>query len=305
MPAAHARRQRNAKLRQQLGGSLAVAAGPATAVVTAVAITARPKMLWKHGVGRISHTNIPWEISMPFANSLPDAPRSSRVRALRLVEQHIASGPASKSDDEFETSLLPFPRQEPPRRTVQGAVRRLMAETVAFSVHAGNVVPTVPIAIVSWLIAEFFAGCAAYAQAMYPVFPPEDDVDRGDLVPPVASHPGHASRRRPVLRLVPATAERGSEKDGAVAFPARNPPGAHAPYRAEFLLQPEPARTARADWCASFSAAATALLSKMRIIRARRRATVELESFDDRTLRDIGICRGDIEAVVRQGSRWK
>jgi uncharacterized protein YjiS (DUF1127 family) len=261
-------------------------------------------MLWKYGVGRISPTNIPWEISMPFTKSLPGAPRSSRVRAFRLVDQDIASGPASESGDEFETSLLPFPRQEPPRRTVRGAVSRLMAETVAFSVHAGSVVPNVPIAIISWLIAEFFAGCAAYAQAMYPVFPPEDDIDRGDSVRPAASHPGRA-RGRPVLRLVPATAERGSERDGAVAFPARNQPGVHAPYRAEFLLQPEPARTARADWGASFRAAATALLSKMRISRARRRATVELESIDDRTLRDIGICRGDIEAVIGQGSRWE
>jgi uncharacterized protein YjiS (DUF1127 family) len=263
-------------------------------------------MLRKHHAGRISLANIASEISMPFANSLSDAPWSSRIRALRLIGRHIASEPTPESDDESETSLLPFPRQEPPRWTIRAAVSRLVAEAVAFSVHAGSVLPGVPIAIVSWLLAEFFAGCAAYAQAMYPVFPLEDDgVDRGDPLPPVASHPRPASRERPILRLVPTMVERGIERDGAVAFHVRSEPGSHASSRTKSLSQPDPARTARAGSSASIGAIMTALLSKVRVIRAGRRAAKVLDGIDDRTLRDTGTCHGDIEAIVRQDSRWE
>ena len=302
MSAACATRDRNAKPRR-----LQVAAArSAVARVTAVAITARSGMLRKHHAGRVSLVNIASEISMPFAKSLPDAPWSSPVRASRLIGQHIASEPKPESDNESETSLLPFPRQEPPRRTIRAAVSRLMTEIVAFSVHAGSVLPSVPIAIVSWLLAEFFAGCAAYAQAMYPVFPLEDDgVDRGDPLPPAASYPRPASPGRPILRLVPTMVERGIERHGAVAFPVRSKPGSHASSRTESLSQPEPARTAREGSSASIGATMTALLSKVRVIRAGRRAAKELDGIDDRTLRDVGICRGDIEAIVRQESRWE
>jgi len=112
---------------------------------------------------------------MPFAKPLPSASSSSRIRALRLIDHDIASERASKSDDLSQTSLLSFPRQKAPRRTIRWAVSRLMAEVIAFSAHAGSALPSVPIAILSWLIAEFFAGCAAYAQAMYPNFPLEHD----------------------------------------------------------------------------------------------------------------------------------
>jgi uncharacterized protein YjiS (DUF1127 family) len=263
-------------------------------------------MLRKHHAGRISLANIASEISMPFANSLSDAPWSSRVRALRLIGQHISSEPTPESDDESETSLLPLPRQEPPRRTIRAAVSGLMAKTVAFSVHAGSVLPSVPIAIVSWLLAEFFAGCAAYAQAMYPFVPLEDDgVDRGNPLPAAASHPRPASRGRPILRLVPTMVERGIERDRAVAFPVRSKPGSHPASRTESLSQPDPARTARAGSSASIGATMTALLSKVRVIRAGRRAAKELDGIDDRTLRDIGTCHCDIEAIVRQDSQWE
>jgi hypothetical protein len=154
---------------------------------------------------------------MPFAKPLPSASSLSRVRALRLIDQHIASERTSKPDDLSQTSLLPFPRQRAPRRTIRGAVSRLMAEVVAFSAHAGSAFPSVPIAILSWLMAEFLVGCAGYAQAMYPIFPLEDEeVDRNDPIAPAASHPGIALRARPGLTLVSATAERGVERDEAV-----------------------------------------------------------------------------------------
>jgi len=38
---------------------------------------------------------------------------------------------------------------------------------------------------------------------------------------------------------------------------------------------------------------------------ARRRTIGLLHALDDRTLNDIGVKRGDIEAVVREPSRWR
>jgi hypothetical protein len=82
---------------------------------------------------------------------------------------------------------------------------------VARAASAGGALPNVAIAVVSWLISEFFAGCAAYAEAMYPMRPLEhDDAHRKDPVPPVASRP--AGVPRPILRVVSGTAGRGAER---------------------------------------------------------------------------------------------
>ena len=275
----------------------AVVAKPA---VTAVAIKARAKMLRKHGAGRVSLVITDWEISMPFAKSLPAASSSSRIRALRLIDQHIASGRTHGSDDKFETSLPRAPEQG----TSPGALSRLKAEAVALVAHAGSAVPNAPIAILSWLIAEFCAGCAAYAQAMYPIVPPEDDVDRGDNVSTAASRLGNRPRTRTVLTLVRATAERGFDGDGVVPLRAGSEPNGCSRCRTELLPQPESARTGLAGRCDSFSVAAIALWSKARAIHRRHRAVMELETLDDRTLHDIRICRRDIDAALRHES-WR
>jgi uncharacterized protein YjiS (DUF1127 family) len=45
-----------------------------------------------------------------------------------------------------------------------------------------------------------------------------------------------------------------------------------------------------------------ALLSKIYAVQARHQAIMELNAFDDRALRDIGLSRSEIEAVVgREG----
>ena len=239
---------------------------------------------------------------MPFAKSLPSA--SSPTRALRLIDPHIASERTRCSDDKSETSLPRVPRQEPSQGTSPGALSRLKAETVALAVHAGGAVPNAPIAIVSWLIAEFCAGCAAYAQAMYPIVPLEDDpVDFGDNVPTAACHLGN--RPRTVLALVRVTAERGFDADGVVPLRAANKPTPQSLSQTGLLPQPESMRTGRAGWYDSFGGAAMALWSKACAIRWRRRAMMEPGTLDDRTLHDIRICRADIDAAVRQESRWE
>lgn len=153
---------------------------------------------------------------MPSAKPLPSVSCLSRRSALRLLEQHIASEPAAQSGNESKTSQVPLPRQVPPQRSISS----LIGEFFAFAVHAVSAHPNVLVAITSWLFSEFCAGCAAYAQAMYPTFPPEDDVERGKGVQAAVPYAGNA----PAARTVSAAAERGIDTKGVIAFPAFSRP---------------------------------------------------------------------------------
>jgi hypothetical protein len=134
---------------------------------------------------------------MPFAKSLADTPWSSRGHALHLVDQYVAS---CRSYDEFDPSVVPSSRQAMPRWTVREAMSRLLADTAGFWMRAGTAVPHASVAIVSWLVAEFLAGHAAYAQTMYPVLSFEDDgAQYGDRSPANAHIPS-GPRGRPAPR---------------------------------------------------------------------------------------------------------
>jgi uncharacterized protein YjiS (DUF1127 family) len=176
-----------------------------------------------------------------------------------------------------------------------------MAEIGAFMASVGHAFPNLPIAILSWLISEFFAGCAAYAEAMYPVFPPVDDpINRCDPVPPAAPPSSNPpSRARPGLKLVPATsASSGYSLDGDRAMLVAPQAHRRSSLGADRLARPVSKQSDGSS--ASIRGATCALLSKLRTARAERRAMNELADVDDRTLRDIGLCRGEIEIAVRQ-----
>ena len=222
---------------------------------------------------------------------LPPASAPSRLIASRRIDRHAISERAPGS----ERALIPFPRHAPPRRRTPAVMSRLMAEIVALMASVGHAFPNLPIAILSWLIAEFFSGCAAYAEAMYPI------VDRGDPVPPAAAPPlpNRPSRARPSLTLVPATgAGTGHSLDGNRAMLVTPQAHRRSSFGADRLARPVSKQSDGSS--ASIRGAACALLSKLRTARAEQTALNELADFDDRTLRDIGLCRGDIEIAVRQ-----
>jgi hypothetical protein len=134
---------------------------------------------------------------MPFAKCLADAPWSAQGHALHLVDQRIASAVACRSFDEFEPSVRPSSRRQTPRWTVREAVSRLIEETAAFRMRAGTAVPHASAAIMSWLVAEFLAGHAAYALTMYPLVTLEGDgADHGDRIMGAADLPSGPSGRR-------------------------------------------------------------------------------------------------------------
>jgi uncharacterized protein YjiS (DUF1127 family) len=59
----------------------------------------------------------------------------------------------------------------------------------------------------------------------------------------------------------------------------------------------------RAGWRIVIAASVVRLLSNIREGYARNRAVAELQAMDDRSLRDIGICRVDISYIARHGAR--
>lgn len=61
------------------------------------------------------------------------------------------------------------------------------------------------------------------------------------------------------------------------------------------------ARAANSGWLASIRSAITGMWSTIRQWRATRRAIAELRTLDDRSLRDIGLLRCEIDAIPRIG----
>ena len=223
--------------------------GTATGHVTTVTLIRCAGMLRKHASGRLALTTIARETSMPFAKQL------SYPRRLRSP---VRPRPASLSLPQIPVTTSP-----------------LMIETAArFAAHADRGSPNLLLAILSWVIAEFLAGCAAYAEAIHPNLAiAEDRVNLRDRMP-----------CGPLRLDLQGEVKKGSRPASAVRLPGVS--GA----------RPKPMR-----WYMSISALLMTLLSKLRKAQERRRALMELENLDERTLRDIGISRCDIESITRRG----
>jgi hypothetical protein len=176
-------------VRQQRTIELARAATTKASVrVTAVASIARTGMFRKHGGLRVSQPNISREKLMLPLKQVPYDPSSSSDRAPCRLDGHAARKRTSNSDN----APLSFRPQEKPRWTFRAALSRLLAETFArIPVHAGSIFPNFVFAVFSRMIAEYLAGCAAYAEAWYPSLAVvEGRIARGPHMSPPAS--GHA-----------------------------------------------------------------------------------------------------------------
>ena len=148
-------------------------------------------------------------------------------------------------------------------------------------------------AAVSWIFKQAFEGCAAYAAAMYgiPVGELRDCHDPGD---------GPQTAREHTDRSVSQTSvEVSTNANGNVLCLAES---RIARLEAEFSAPRKPVRVASAGWIAPISSIVAKIRSRIRQRRERRQAA-ELQCFDDRSLRDIGISRCDIEYLMRHGDR--
>jgi uncharacterized protein YjiS (DUF1127 family) len=240
---------------------------------------------------------------------MPSAKQLSYVSKSRIREPHQFDRHASRERSPgYDKALLSLPRQQTSRPVLSRAVSRLRAETVArFAAHAGSTFSHILLTVCSWLIAEFLAGCAVYAEAMYPTFTIlEEDAGRGDPVPTAASQGTNTpASTRPRLRVISGKITHSIESDGQVSLSEQSRSRSAGPSCAEYGATTQPTPPSPLRWYVSISATVTCLLSKVREQQARRRAIFVLRTLDDRMLRDIGISRYDIESIGWREVWWR
>jgi hypothetical protein len=144
--------------------------------VTAVALIRPAGMVRKHARDSISRFDVPREKSMPFAKQLSKElschQSHSQFRLQRQFDRSTVSGRPSNCD----RPLLTSSQEDTSQPAILEVLLRLMLKAVArFAEHAGTAFPNLLLAIISWTVAEFLAGCAAYAKAMYPPPPMADE----------------------------------------------------------------------------------------------------------------------------------
>jgi uncharacterized protein YjiS (DUF1127 family) len=139
---------------------------------------------------------------------------------------------------------------------------------------AGHALPALLLGFFSWAVAELLTGFAAYAEAMYS--PPIPEA----LVPIETQSTGTERGSKPSVGLIAMQVNGSAESSNQARSSART---------AVLLWRGW-------DWHVS-------IWSSIRRAAERRQAIAELQTLDDRALRDIGIYRCDIEHIVRHGAR--
>jgi uncharacterized protein YjiS (DUF1127 family) len=180
-------------------------------------------------------------------------------------------------------TLRPSSESDTSWRAVSAAASALMTRAAAgFALCSEAAFPNVLLAVLSWTFAQALAGCAAYAEAMYP-----------GLADAQSGHGDPAQLPRQMSSAVQDEIGRAAP----VSLPRQIAPGAR-PVETESMARLEQARSA-----VSIASLIRQFRSRMRGGRERRLAIAELQALDDRSLRDIGISRSDIAYIVRRGDR--
>lgn len=178
---------------------------------------------------------------------------------------------------------------------IPAAVSAVTAKTAAVLGGCGELlIGRVLLATLSWIFDQALEGCAAYATAMYGI--PADEL-RDPRDPPDQLQTG----REHITRLVSQTSTESSAnaKDSILRLVESNP----ATLDGGFIAPSLAPRMGSRGWIAPINSIAGRIRSRIRRLRDRRLATAKLQSFDDRSLRDVGIYRSDIEYLVRHGDR--
>jgi uncharacterized protein YjiS (DUF1127 family) len=260
-------------------GPISAAVAKVTPRITTVALIPRAGMLPKHAGDTFSLTTTLREKSMPVAQHLSYAGSRSRTKRSRQIDRpsfaylssHHDQAPRAQSQQASSRRLAIAPVPAAPRSILRGVARFAQAaEEILW-------------AIASWIFTEFLDGCAAYALSMYGMPETADHEEPGEATPCGPPAPARSSSR-PALHVISACAEadiRAGEKCAARSTPMPRP---------------------RAGWRIAIVASAVRLLSNIRDGYARDRAIAELQTMDDRSLRDIGISRADISYIAKARS---
>jgi uncharacterized protein YjiS (DUF1127 family) len=257
--------------------------GPATDIVTIVARNPARGIVPKHGRGRTSQANLPWEKSMPFAKSLSHHRSRSQIEPARRITRR----PDVNGDRALVIPLLRTPTR-PAAMTMSARTGKAVAMLSDFAVNA---FPNLLLAIICWTIKETLDGCAAYAEALYGV-PFSSEV--AEPVPaeiPPRQVPGHLS-----LVEIHARNDFGSRvQPASFVIPVQ--------LDGETFARPGKKRGMFSRWRTALGIFIVAFGRRLRLARERRQAIAELRALDDRSLRDIGLSASDIAYIARDGAR--
>jgi uncharacterized protein YjiS (DUF1127 family) len=144
------------------------------------------------------------------------------------------------------------------------------------------------------------AGCAAYAEALYPI-PPALEPER-PLPVAMAPHAASSGLSAAMPSLIPSLSLIHS-KDDFVKRELQLRAGLPAHTAALAFVRSGQRRPASLPWHIWLGLFIIAGWSKIQKAQERRRAIAELRGLDDRALRDIGLSHGEIEYVIRHGAR--
>jgi uncharacterized protein YjiS (DUF1127 family) len=242
----------------------------------------------KHGRGNFSPANATWEKSMSFVKQLSDHRSRSPIQPLGPIDDRPTENLLASRG---RTVILSWPIEETPRRNIPAPLSRLLVSAVAgFSHCAGTVFPNFLSVILSWVIAEMLAGCAAYAEAMYPALLPAEAAEPQRVL---AMH--GRSNAIAHLSLVSSNTTDGIRRRQPLS--PRGPSSvANQPAQASSLVL-------HVTWLTSLGLFVAACRAKVSLALEQRRAIAELRDLDERSLRDIGISYSDIGYVVRHGTK--
>ena len=206
-----------------------------------------------------------------------------------------------------EISALPASSEDDDRRrsTVTAASQMLVMTVAGFAACAEFASPNLLLAVVSWIFAQILAGCAAYAEAMYPglvgVGEPVDQRDPVSDTPSEHGNPNQLPSRTSDLSEISPIANDGIRGRGPILVSRQTQSSAAALVKTESVERSERTRAASAGSSTSDSSFIARFRSRIRRGRDSRLAIAELRAFDDRRLRDIGTSRCDIEHLADRG----
>jgi len=208
---------------------------------------------------------------MTFAKHASDRRSQTQIRPLRRTEPHPGALVISLRRDDARVRPA----------TPASSSLTVKAAATALSYYAGHALPAMLLGILSWAVAESLAGFAAYAEAMYPPPASRDPLpaETGLIETPRGAKPSSS----PLTMQV---------NDASAGYGNDARPGARAECP-----------TARTDRRVSLARVVAAWWSTLCRARDRRGAIEELQGLDDRSLRDVGLSRCDIEHIVRCGVR--
>jgi uncharacterized protein YjiS (DUF1127 family) len=136
----------------------------------------------------------------------------------------------------------------------------------------------------SWLVAQFIEGCAAYGEAVYPCLLDLAEHDRDQ-------EPERDSQRRWQAQV---------EYRSELPWPSTTPA-----LKSEDSKRSAKALTIPTGSDARVASVATRFWARIRRKRQTGLTIARLEALDDRTLKDIGIHQSQIESTVRHGDRYE